>query len=239
MALITKQSHDTDAIAFNADTLVLFEIKASSLATFPVMCELDVPMVEEDANGERVEYKQHSLIDVTPTGMPLELFVPHRDIHIPLGANLKDNWPYDAAIAWFSDPANFLRFHAAWLELYYAYRVPKVTRTGRNIALAYLVNGWGDEVDSNKTKPGLGRTDDLKKGTYQLLKFGAYYRDVASKLKVRAALVANVDPLFLKADFIDGLKSIRWGQDADFVASEDKTQLTITPVTCTFCTRAF
>ena len=227
VALITKQSHDADAIAFNSDTLVLFETKASSLATFPVMFEMAEPMYEEGINGDRVEYEQHRLVDGPPAGVPLELFIPHRDLRIPLGASNGENWPYEAAVTWFSEPQNFLRFHSAWLELYYAYRVPKTKRTGRLVVLAYLVNGWGDEIDSNKTKPGLGRTDDLKKGTYQLIKFGAYYRDVDAKLRVRAALVANVDPLFLKAEYIDGVKDIRWGQDADFIASDDKMLFTI------------
>jgi hypothetical protein len=78
------------------------------------------------------------------------------------------------------------------------------------------VNGWGDAIDSNKTKPGLGRTDDIKKGTYQLLKFGAYYNDEDAELKVRGVLVANLDPIFLREAYFEKLKNIRWGDGYRF-----------------------
>jgi hypothetical protein len=221
LATIQKQSHDTDAIAFRSDVLVLFEIKASPLVTFSVAAELEQPMVTEGADGEKVEYKQHSLVDHETHSRPLHLFIPHRDIMIPLGTGTGQEWPFTEAVSYFSDADNFLDYLSAWLELYYAYSIPKTQRLGRTQHLTYLVNGWGDEIDSNKTKPGLGRTDDLKKGTYQMLKFGAYYRDTEASLQVRSALVANIDPVFLKAEYLDGLKNVRWGKGEDFSETEN------------------
>ena len=65
--------------------------------------------------------------------------------------------------------------------------------------------------------PGLGRTDDIKKGTYQLLKFGAYYADDSANLPVLGALATNLDPLFLRGDYFDKLADIRWGKGPAFV----------------------
>ena len=62
----------------------------------------------------------------------------------------------------------------------------------------------------------MGRTDDIKKGTYQLLKFGAYYADDASNLPVRGALATNLDPLFMRADYFTKLADIRWGKGHAF-----------------------
>ena len=62
----------------------------------------------------------------------------------------------------------------------------------------------------------MGRTDDIKKGTYQLLKFGAYYADDKADLPVRGALAANLDPLFLRGDYFDQLADIRWGKGPAF-----------------------
>ena len=92
----------------------------------------------------------------------------------------------------------------------------KTLRQGRQIALGYLANGWGDQIDSNKTKPGLSRTDDIKKGTYQLLKYGAYYRDGSPNLAIRGALAANVDPVFLYDDYLAKLVDVRWGRNDKF-----------------------
>jgi hypothetical protein len=216
IATITKQSHDVDAIGFRDDLLVLFEIKSSPMVTFPLVANLNEPLLTDNEDGIR-EYGQHELVDMTSADSPVGITIPHRGWEIPLGARRVGEWPYDQLIAFFSVEGNFMRYLSAWIELYNAYKVPKRSRTGRVRALAYLVNGWGDEIDSNKTKPGLGRTDDIKKGTYQLLKFGAYYRDDSSRLKVRSALVANLDPLFLRGDYVDGLVDVRWALGRDFV----------------------
>lgn len=216
VATITKQSHDVDAIGYRDNFLVLFEIKASPMVTFPLVVELPEPLFT-DASGEPREYSRHSLVDMNLAGASLSLAVPHRGWSIPLGEKTASSWPYEPMIEYFRRPQNFRDYLAAWIELYRAYSTPKTQRVGRAARLAYLVNGWGDEIDSNKTKPGLGRTDDIKKGTYQLVKFGSYYRDDSSALKVRGALVANLDPVFLRAGYIDGLIDIRWGQGDDFV----------------------
>jgi hypothetical protein len=216
IATITKQSHDVDAIGFRKDLLVLFEMKSSPMVTFPLVADIRGPLLTENDEGV-LEYAQHSLIDMASADALVSMSIPHRGWEIPLGPRQGGAWPYPQLIDFFSTGGNFTRYLSAWIELYNAYRIPKVRRTGRDIALAYLVNGWGDEIDSNKTKPGLGRTDDIKKGTYQLLKFGAYYRDDASRLKVRSALVANLDPLFLRANYIDGLADVRWAPGSDFI----------------------
>lgn len=215
IAIITKQSHDADAIGFRKDLLVLFEIKASPMVSFPIVMELPEPLFRDTDNGTE-EYAQHSLVDLVVSGQELSLDIPHRGWSIPLGSRTMDSWPYDGLIDFFSDSENFATFLSAWIELFEAYRIPKTAREGRAARLAYLVNGWGDEIDSNKTKPGLGRTDDIKKGTYQLLKFGAYYRDDSSNTTVRGALVANLDPLFLRSGYIDKLADVRWGHENDF-----------------------
>ncbi|MEV4499181.1 hypothetical protein AB0J84_26235 [Micromonospora arborensis] len=220
VATITKQSHDVDAIGYRDDLIVLFEIKASPMVTYPLAAELAEPLLT-DSDGELREYPQHALVDMNLAEVDLALYVPHRDWLIPVGKKRGGSWPYDEFASFFLEPGNFLQFLSAWIELYEAYRVPKTQRRDRQLKLAYLVNGWGDAIDSNKTKPGLGRTDDIKKGTYQLLKFGAYYRDDSAATKVRGALVANLDPLFLRADYVDKLADVRWGRSQDFEPAGD------------------
>ncbi|MCG8917886.1 hypothetical protein L6E12_19070 [Actinokineospora sp. PR83] len=215
IATITKQSHDVDVIGFREGLLLLFEIKASPMVTFPLIVDLKESL-QTDIDGELTEYAQHSLVDMPIRDVPISLAIPHRSWSIPLGPINDKGWPYDQLTQFMREPGNFLRYLSAWQDLYEAYRIPKTRRTPKQMALTYLVNGWGDEIDSNKTKPGLGRTDDIKKGTYQLLKFGAYYRDDSSSLKVRGALVANLDPLFLREGYLDSLLDVRWGRRDDF-----------------------
>ncbi|MGW4769848.1 hypothetical protein ACWEO2_17605 [Nocardia sp. NPDC004278] len=220
VATITKQNHDVDAIGFRENLLVLFEIKASPMVTYPLVINLDAPLLT-DSSGELGEYPQHSLVDMMTDIHEVSLAIPHRSWHIPLGKVGKGKWPYESLTEFMSHPGNFIEYLSAWVELYDAYCVPKTRRNSKQMALSYLVNGWGDEIDSNKTKPGLGRTDDIKKGTYQLLKFGSYYRDDSSRLKVRGALVANLDPVFLRQGYVDQLADVRWGRGSDFVQDGD------------------
>ena len=225
IATITKQSHDVDAIGYCENLIALFEIKASPMVTFPFSFQLPSPLVEEGQDGP-TEYRQHQLIDVVADFTNLGMFLPHRGVTVPLSRQAGDHqWPFEAALRAFADPHWVRTYFSAWLELFYAYSVAKVQRTAVQQRLTYLVNGWGDEIDSNKTKPGLGRTDDIKKGTYQLLKFGAYYNDEEADLKVRGVLVANLDPLFLKQAYFNGLKGIRWGLEDRFHEDEHEYRI--------------
>lgn len=207
--MVTKQSHNVDALAYSPALAVLFEIKASPLVTFPLAADLPEPMVRE-VDGIPAEYAQHQLVDVMHSTLPLYFFIPHRELTISLGTPTSSHWPYEPAIAFLASPDGLLTYLSAWAELYFAYAVPKTARTGRIANVAYLTNGWGDEIDSNKTKPGLGRTDDLKKGTYQLLKYGAYYKDRCARRVLYSGLLSNLDPVNLWAEYLERLLDVRW-----------------------------
>jgi len=216
LATISNQSHDVDSVAFNDDLLVLFEIKASPMVTFPVRAELNQPMRRQTDEGDVKEYEQHEIIDLDYPQYDLDLYLPHRDMGIPLDEPGADSWPYDSIAEWLQDEENFLTFLSAWAEIFNAYSIPKTEREGWQEQLGYLTNGWGDKIDSNKTKPGLCRTDDIKKGTYQMLKYGAYYRDGSPNLEVRSSLLANMDPVFMRGEYLDKLIDVRWAREQAF-----------------------
>ena len=209
IGVIGKQNHDVDAVGWTDDLLVLFEVKASPLVTFPIRTRLAAAYTEETEGAPR-ELMQHKLIDVDFHAYDLSLYLANRDIDIPLGRAHGPTWPYQEFRDFVQDPQGMLTYLEAWVEVFLSYSVPKVQRRGRDVVLGYLANGWGDEIDSNKTKAGLGRTDDIKKGTYQLLKFGAYYRDGSPHLQVRGTLLTNLDPVFMYADYMEKLIDARW-----------------------------
>jgi len=161
--------------------------------------------------GVTVEYEVP--IFVEHESAELYFLIPHRDVRIPLGSSLSPDWPYIPASKFMADPEGLLTYLSSWAELYEAFAVPKTERTGRIETVAYLTNGWGDEIDSNKTKPGLGRTDDLKKGTYQLLKYGVYYKDRCKRQALYSALLANLDPVNLWAAYLEKLIDVRWTKE--------------------------
>ena len=215
IGVIGKQSHDVDAVGWASDMLVLFEVKASPLVTFPIRTRLAAPFVADSDIGPR-EIAQHRLIDVPFQTNELSLFLANSNLDVPLGRVVGPTWPYPQMRDFIRDPEGLLTYLEAWTEVFFAYSVPKVQRDGRDVALGYLANGWGDEIDSNKTKAGLGRTDDIKKGTYQLLKFGGYYREGSPDLPVRGTLLTNLDPLFLYSDYMERLIDARWAPARKF-----------------------
>lgn len=219
VGVISKQSHDVDAVAWRDDLLVLFEIKASPLVTYPVRVRLGKPYLD-DSEGAPVEIDQHELIDVDFRHRDLSLYLANTDRDIPLGRADAPSWPYPQVQSFIESVDGLLDFMEAWGEVFLGYSIPKTLRTGRSIVMGYLANGWGDEIDSNKTKAGLGRTDDIKKGTYQLLKFAAYYRDGSPDLPVRGALTANLDPLFLHKSYLEKLIHGRWAPSKKFRQSD-------------------
>ncbi len=223
VGVISKQSHDVDLLAWRNDLLVLFEVKSSPLVTYPIRTQLAGPFTEPGDNGP-IELAQHRLIDVDFRTQELSMYLANRNVDIPLGKPDKPTWPYPQLSAYVGTVDGFLQYIEAWVEIFLAYRVPKTERKGRHAVLGYLANGWGDEIDSNKTKAGLGRTDDIKKGTYQLLKFGAYYRDGSPNLPIRGVLTANLDPLFMYMDYFGKLIDARWAPERKFKKSQDKPE---------------
>ncbi|MGS1038355.1 hypothetical protein [Burkholderia glumae] len=221
IGVITKQSHDVDLVGWASDLLVLFEIKASPLVTYPLRTLLAGPYTEDSDDGPR-EVAQHKLIDVDFKMHNLSLYLANRDIDIPLGPAHGPAWPYPEMRTYVNDPQGFLNYLEAWVEVFLGYSVPKIARSGRQVVMGYLANGWGDEIDSNKTKAGLGRTDDIKKGTYQLLKFGAYYRAGSPDLAIRGALAANLDPVFMYTDYLEKLIDARWAPASSFSLVEER-----------------
>lgn len=218
VGIVSKQSHNVDALGWRDDLVVLFEIKASPLVTYPLRVKLAEAFTESSDEGP-VEIKQHKLIDVEFKSHDVSLYLANTDTDIPLGPASSKEWPYPQITQFMSNSDGLLAYMEAWGEIFLGYSVPKVARAGRDIVMGYLANGWGDEIDSNKTKAGLGRTDDIKKGTYQLLKFGAYYRDGSPNLEIRGALTANLDPLFMYKAYMEKLIDARWAPAAKFRTS--------------------
>ena len=54
------------------------------------------------------------------------------------------------------------------------------------------------------------RTDDIKKGTYQALKFGTYYKEGDEGRSIRAILASNFFPLRTYDRYFAGLADVIW-----------------------------
>jgi hypothetical protein len=196
---VTKQNHPVDFVISSPARLILVETKASPLVTYPLVAA---------GSGELEDHSDKNTLDADT---PLSLYVPHRNWEIPLGTQGSDGFPFTGLMNQLEDdPVLAIRLVSAWYQLCLAYQVPKTRRRTVVQQLSYLTNGWGDNTDSNKTKPGLGRSDDMKKGTYQMLHFGALFKDACEKRSILVALLANMDPVNMYAEYLEPLQDAVW-----------------------------
>ncbi len=75
-------------------------------------------------------------------------------------------------------------------------------------------SGDGYEAISDaKTSVGMDRTDDIKKGIYQVLKLGAESKPNASQFEVKTALISNVHAARHSDNYLLALQDIVWTLD--------------------------
>ncbi|MCW5853555.1 MAG: hypothetical protein KIT87_26050, partial [Anaerolineae bacterium] len=172
---------DVDMVIYDNDMIVLGEVKSSPLVVYPLEIQLARPMTEV-IDGQPSSKPDHSKATTQVDMGNIALYIPHIDLHIPLGP-YDGQWPYPRLIEFVRDPQNVAVLISAWNDLYETYVAPRQGKRGRQDEehLRWLRCGCGGGVDDSKNAPGLDRTDDIKKGTYQVLKFGTYYKEQCPK----------------------------------------------------------
>ncbi len=217
VAKTTQLRGDADAVIYGETLLALAEIKSSPLVIYPL--EIQLPeRLTEPRNGEAVPMADHSTITDDLTG-PLAFYLPHWDARIPLGPR-DATWPYATLARFVADPGVVEIVLAAWRNLYEVYAGSRSAR-GVNERRRWLMCGCGSPVDDGKNLPGLDRTDDMKKGTYQVLKYGTSYKEQCLKRIIRAVLISNIFPLRLYDTYLADMQDVIWSKDKYVISSDD------------------
>lgn len=210
----TATQADVDVFLYGPDLIVLGEIKASPLVSYPLEVKLDHPLTQEDLDtGEPVPLPNHEKDSprVVSEAKTIYLYVPHRDLRIDLGPRNDSNWPFRKLVDWVSKPENAEDIVQAWKVLFDLYK-----KRDKQPSF-YLTHGCGTvnriSISDSKNMPGLDRTDDIKKGTYQVLKYGAYYGTASQERVVKTALFGNVHPIVHFSDYLEKLEDVVWTKD--------------------------
>jgi len=213
VAKSTARQGDVDVVIFNPDLLALAEIKSSPLVVYPLEIQLPAPLTAP-AEGEVVPKADHTL---ATADLPrnIAFYVAHRNVRISLGPYTTD-WPYPALTEYLHDSANLATIIGAWKNLYdlYAARYPRRRQMQVDTDWwRWLICGCGGGIDDSKNTPGLDRSDDMKKGTYQVLKFGAYYKEQCARRVIKAVLLSNIFPLRLYSDYVGQMRNVIWSDE--------------------------
>jgi len=219
VAKSTARQGDVDAVIFGPDLVALAEIKSSPLFVYPLEIRLPAPLTSSE-DGAAVPKADHSpaMAELTHD---IAFYLAHRNIRIPLGPRSAD-WPYPALVEYLQKPENVATVIGAWKDLYdvyvAGYRRPKQMRAEAD-RWRWLICGCSGGIDDSKNAPGLDRSDDMKKGTYQVLKFGSYYKEQCARRVIRAVLLSNAFPLRLYADYVGQMHDVIWTKDKYVLSS--------------------
>lgn len=72
-------------------------------------------------------------------------------------------------------------------------------------------SGGYETISDAKTSVGMDRTDDIKKGIYQVLKLGAEYKP--KYLDIKTALISNIHAVRHQSEYLQCIKNIIWTID--------------------------
>lgn len=215
--------------------LFLAEIKASPLLTPPLCASSQRLTAEVDGSSKELGHAPTSFGALFKS--KTALFVPSRTakgewnvklFEMQPRADVTDlDWGYRSLIS-LVDRSDFYReFYAFWSAALAQYH-PK----GRS-TIFWLTNacgspspipvGWSsrrngggfESISDSKTSVGIDRTDDIKKGIYQVLKIGSEAKPIPSALaksgwSIRVGLVTNIHPLRHFTEYLNSIKDILW-----------------------------
>ena len=90
-----------------------------------------------------------------------------------------------------------------------------------NKRLRYMTFGCGGGVDDSKNQPGIDRTDDIKKGVYQMLKLGEHFASRCPSGALKVVLLANIHAVRHHSNYLSGMEDITWTHDGNLYEMEE------------------
>lgn len=208
---------------------LLAEIKASPLVIFPLV--MNSERLSESSEKGVVEMRSHEEVTVAQLiGVDLFMMLPNTgSAHTMLKLGRRDNdkhshWAANAISSISGEPAFFDAFYNAWVDAFGKYS-GKIDRIGSY----WLTNSCGapspkpsswprrssgggfETISDNKTSVGMDRTDDIKKGTYQVLKMGSVSKfPRQSEWRVTVGLVSNIHAVQHFGEYLESIADVMW-----------------------------
>lgn len=204
-----------DLTLSSGDLLAFVEVKAKPLVCFPLVVKLREGVAEH--RWERIP---------AATMIDARIYVAAEDYEVPVGlpgeSEEAATWPIYTLAEKLSDPLCFSVLSRAWRRHLTSYRTwvgegreTRWTRFGcGNFMGEYEGRRVEYRVANTKELPGLDRTDDIKKGTAQLLKFARFKFDCRRE-SLMTILLGNMYAETHAEDYADPLSTLRVSSSGD------------------------
>lgn len=217
----TRRVFDTDMLLSTGETLALCEVKASPLVAFPLVAPLERELRRRGRESEQQSIARHRKTDLPlAKAGELSLYLPHIGHLYNLGSPTSADYPIGKFLTLYAhDERAVLDIIKAWRQLYEGYE-RKWGQDGDN-RLRWLTFGCGGQVDDSKNSPGIDRTDDIKKGIYQMLKLGEHFAARCAKGAIKVVLLANLHAVRHHSDYLSGIEDMIWTHENMLLETDD------------------
>jgi len=225
--------------------ILLAEVKAAPLTTLALAVMSERQTITE--NGE-VTFRTHSVSDNSSlNNSNFKLFLPTHEgnswnydlIDLGIKGNaLTKEWFYERVREIISkDESLFSIYFDFWRRAFVAYNKKEKTKDSSHDVVYWLTNacgapnpiplGWPprnrsqksyESISDSKSSVGMDRTDDIKKGTYQVLKLATSGKPKQKKYTVKTALISNIHAVRHYDEYLRQLQDIIWTIDKEKTA---------------------
>ncbi len=236
--LFGREPVDVLVVDRKQKSCLLAEIKASPLVIFPLVSDSE-KLTEETEAGPR-QTKAHQEVTVAHiAGVEFYLLLPTAKglpnlVKLGKRDNDKDvHWAAESIIDLCKTPTFFKSYFGAWNDAFSKY----ASESNRNGSF-WLTNSCGapnpmpaswprrsngsgfETISDNKTSVGMDRTDDIKKGTYQVLKIGSFSKfPKPAKWHITVGLVSNIHAVQHFDDYLASISDVMWTKTGEKVYS--------------------
>jgi hypothetical protein len=195
-------------------------------------CKSDKLVAEIDENIVCLPHTSTANIRLTDSDFLLFLPVKSTDswicetIYLGRPQQGSPYWTYHALARILNNESVFSRYVTFWREAFEAYVSRNVTNP-----VYWLTNACGqpvprpenwparktgagyESISDGKTRVGLDRTDDIKKGIYQVLKIGTQTKLLENNRNIKVGLLSNIHAARHYAEYLMGMENVIWTLD--------------------------
>lgn len=189
------------------------EIKASPLITFPLCTSPKEPSSQDIP---------HAPLKIKTTATEISLLLPDNSYSLGYKSSHNDtSWAMRGILQLLAQPTFFMNYFSHWKQALTAYSHKNF------LPIYWLTNGCGqpvprpanwvkrgdgggyESVSDSKTSVGMDRTDDIKKGIYQVFNLSIAGKP-SSAYNYTVGLVSNIHAVHHYADYLSQFADIVW-----------------------------
>lgn len=208
-------------------TVLFSEIKSSPLLTPSLVCGSEA-ITDYDEKGNIIEIKHRPVTNSKIINQDIFMLIPKiingrwapNYFYLGKKENADDTeFAYNGLIDLIENDNRFMRDYLNyWNSSYQAYcKIDKSTQ------IFWLTNACGKPSDlpvdwkggvtcisDEKTSVGMDRTDDIKKGIYQVLKIGSEGKTKQSVWNCKVGIISNIHPARHFESYLSSIKDLVW-----------------------------